>query len=66
MKVTAIARASIEKAQWAFYERRFRPLEKVHLPWIEHNDAQVIGGLEFLDGLAWQSSRPRAERSQRR
>ena len=52
MKMTAIALASIEKAQWAFYEHRFRPLEKVHLPWIEHNDAQVVGGLEFLDVLA--------------
>jgi len=39
MKMTTIALASIEKAQWAFYERRFRPSEKVHLPWIEHNDA---------------------------
>ena len=52
MKVTAIALASTEKAQWAFYERRFRPEEKVHQPWIDHNDQQAVGGSRFLDGLA--------------
>src|SRR5262245_48259991 len=52
MKATAIALASTEKAQWAFYERRFRPEEKVHQPWIEHNERQVVAGLRFVDGLA--------------
>jgi glutathione S-transferase len=52
MQMTAIALASTEKAQWAFYERRVRPEEKVHLPFIEHNDRQVLGGMRFLDGLA--------------
>lgn len=52
MKITALALASTEKAQWAFYERRFRPEEKVHQPWIDHNDRQVVGGLRFLDELA--------------
>ena len=52
MKITAIALASMEKAQWAVYERRFRPEEKVHQPWIDHNDRQVVGGLRFLDELA--------------
>jgi glutathione S-transferase len=52
MKVTAVGLASMEKAQWAFYERRVRPAEKVHQPWIDHNDRQVMGGLRFLDVLA--------------
>ena len=52
MKVTAVALASIEKAQWAFYERRVRPPEKVHQDWIDHNEGQVLGGLRFLDDLA--------------
>jgi glutathione S-transferase len=52
MKVTAIALAGTEKAQWAFYERRFHPEEKVHQPWIDHNDRQAVAGLRFLDGLA--------------
>jgi len=52
MKVTAVGLASMEKAQWAFYERRVRPAEKVHQPWIDHNDRQVMGGLQFLEVLA--------------
>ncbi|MHC4429998.1 MAG: glutathione S-transferase family protein, partial [Planctomycetota bacterium] len=36
LKVTAIAVAAMEKAQWAAYELRFHPEEKVHQPWIEH------------------------------
>jgi glutathione S-transferase len=52
MKITAIALASTDKAQWAFYERRDRPEEKVHQPWIDHNDQQVLGGFRYLDQLA--------------
>jgi len=52
LKITAIALASTEKAQWAFYERRVRPEEKVHSPFIEHNDRQVLGGMRFLDEVA--------------
>lgn len=48
LQSTAIAFACAEKAQWAFYEGRVRPAEKVHAPWIEHNDNQVIGGFEHL------------------
>ena len=52
MQTTATALACAEKAQWAFYERRVRPTEKVHEPWIEHNDAQVKGGFAYLNELA--------------
>ena len=55
MKIAAVAIGSTEKAQWSVYERRFRPEEKVHVPWIEHNDKQVVSGFEFLDGLAGQA-----------
>ncbi len=55
MKVTAIAVASMDKAQWAVYELRFRPEEKVHQPWIEHNEEQVLGGLGYLDELAQEA-----------
>ena len=57
MKITAIALASMEKAMWAVYERRFRPEEKVHQPWIDRNDDQVLGGLRFLDKLALKTGR---------
>jgi glutathione S-transferase len=49
VQAAAIALAAAEKAQWAFYEGRVRPAEKVHTPWIEHNDKQVLGGFELLD-----------------
>ena len=52
MQTTATALACTEKAQWAFYEGRVRPTEKVHAPWIEHNEAQVIGGFGYLNELA--------------
>lgn len=52
MQIVAIAVAAMEKAQWAFYEGRVRPTEKVHAPWVEHNDAQVVSGLGYLNRLA--------------
>jgi glutathione S-transferase len=57
MKITAVALASMEKAQWAFYERRVRPEEKVHQPWIDHNDRQVVGGLHSLEEFAEATGR---------
>lgn len=53
-QTAAIALACAEKAQWAFYEDRVRPAEKVHSPWIEHNDRQVLGGLGQLDASVAQ------------
>jgi glutathione S-transferase len=52
VQTAAIALACAEKAQWAFYEARVRPAEKVHAPWIEHNDKQVVGGCEHLNEVA--------------
>lgn len=52
MQTTALALACMEKAQWAFYEGRFRPENKIYEPWVRHNDNQVVGGLRFLDTLA--------------
>jgi glutathione S-transferase len=52
MQLTALALASMDKQQWAFYERRFRPAEKVHQPWIDHNESQSLGGLRRLEAIA--------------
>jgi glutathione S-transferase len=52
LQTAAIALACAEKAQWAFYEGRVRPAEKIHIPWIEHNDRQVLGGFEHLNVAA--------------
>lgn len=51
-QLTAIAIASMEKCQWGYYERRFHPAEKVHQPWIDHNDGQCLGGLRRLEAVA--------------
>jgi glutathione S-transferase len=52
VQTTTIAFSCAEKAQWAFYEGRVRPAEKVHAPWIEHNENQVLGGFGHLNGIA--------------
>ena len=52
VQIASIAVGCAEKAQWAFYEDRVRPAEKVHAPWIEHNDEQVLGGFEHLNVAA--------------
>lgn len=52
MKITAVALGATDKAVWAVYEGRFHPPEKLHQPWIDHNDRQVVGGFGYLDGLA--------------
>jgi len=52
LRIAATATGTMDKAVFAFYERRFHPEEKVHEPWIEHNDAQVQGGLAALNDYA--------------
>jgi glutathione S-transferase len=52
LQIAAMALGCTDKAVWAFYEDRVRPAEKVHTPWIEHNDRQVLGGFEHLNVAA--------------
>jgi len=52
MKLTAVAAGTLDKTVWAAYEVRFHPKEKVHQPWIDHNEDQMLGGLGFLNDLA--------------
>ena len=52
LQTTAIAIGTAEKAQWALYEGLVRPAEKIHQPWLEHNDKQVLGGLSYLNSAA--------------
>ena len=49
MQLSAVATGTMDKAVWSVYEGRFHPKEKYHKPWVEHNDAQVQGGLAHLD-----------------
>ena len=52
MKLTAVALGATDKLIWSVYERRFRPAEKIHQPWIDHNVAQLLGGLDYLEDHA--------------
>jgi len=52
MQLTAVASGTMDKAIWAVYEGRFHPKEKIHRPWIEHNEEQACGGLGHLNGCA--------------
>ncbi len=52
MKLTAVATGTMDKTVWALYEGRFHPKEKVHQPWVEHNEDQMLGGLGFLNEVA--------------
>ena len=52
MKLASIALGTIDKAQWAHYEGRYRPPEKVHQPWIDQNEDQVLSGLAYLNEKA--------------
>ena len=52
MQLTAVSTGTMDKAVWAYYEGRFHPPEKVHEPWVEHNEGQVMGGLGHLDSCA--------------
>lgn len=52
MRVTAVGVGSMERAQMAFYEVRFHPATKVHVPWIDHNESRALSGFEYLDHLA--------------
>ncbi|MDD9913506.1 MAG: glutathione S-transferase family protein [Rhodospirillaceae bacterium] len=55
MKLTAVATGATDKLIWSVYERRFRPAEKIHQPWIEHNVSQLLGELAYLEGCAGDS-----------
>ena len=52
MQLTAVSTGTMDKAVWAYYEGRFHQQEKVHEPWVEHNEGQVMGGLGHLDACA--------------
>ncbi len=52
MKLVTVGLGAVDKAVWSAYEYRHRPAEKVHTPWVRHNDAQVIAGFTYLDAIA--------------
>jgi glutathione S-transferase len=49
LRVVACAMGVLEKVVAALYERTMHPPEKVHPPWIAHNESQARSGLAWLD-----------------
>ncbi len=51
LRVTACALGVLEKVVAALYEQTMHPPEKIHQPWIEHNEDQARSGLQWLTSL---------------
>ena len=51
LRVTACALGVLDKVVAALYEQTMHPPEKVHQPWIEHNENQARSGLQWLASL---------------
>lgn len=51
LRVVACALGVLDKVVAALYARTMYPPEKVHLPWIEHNESQARSGLLWLARL---------------
>lgn len=49
LRMVSCALGVVEKAVHTRYEQMMRPAEKIHQPWIEHNDGQVVSGLDWLE-----------------
>jgi glutathione S-transferase len=52
LRIAACAMGTLEKVVAALYERTMHPPQKVHQPWIAHNEAQARSGLGWLDERA--------------
>jgi glutathione S-transferase len=52
LRVVACALGALEKVVAALYEQTMHPPEKVHQPWIAHNESQARSALEWLAAIA--------------
>ena len=56
MRIVACAIGALEKVVAALYEVTMHPPEKVHAPWVEHNEEQArraLAWLEAIDAAPW-------------
>jgi glutathione S-transferase len=51
LRIVACAMGVLEKVVAALYEHTMHPPEKVHQPWVLHNEGQAHNGLAWLDAL---------------
>ena len=52
LRTTACALGVLEKVVAALYEYTMHPPEKVHDPWVRHNENQARSGLQWLNSIA--------------
>jgi glutathione S-transferase len=52
LRAVACALGVLEKVVAALYEQTMHPPEKLHEPWVAHNESQARSGLEWLGALA--------------
>jgi len=52
LRVVACALGALEKVVAALYEQTMHPAEKVHQPWVAHNESQALSALDWLAGIA--------------
>jgi glutathione S-transferase len=58
LRVTACALGVLEKVVAALYERTMHPPEKVHDPWVKHNENQARSGLDWLNSITSSRGSP--------
>lgn len=51
LRIVACALGALDKVVAALYERTMHPPQKIHAPWIEHNESQAQGGFRWLDAV---------------
>ena len=53
-RIVCCALGTLEKVVAALYEQTMHPPEKIHAPWVAHNEAQAHCGLRWLEALPGQ------------
>ncbi len=51
LRIVACAMGTLEKVVAALYANTMYPADKVHQPWVAHNEAQAASGLRWLNDL---------------
>ena len=49
LKTVSVGVGCADKSVWAYYEVTKRPEEKIHKPWLEQNEGQVLVGYAYLE-----------------
>jgi len=51
LRIVACAMGALEKVVAALYARTMHPAEKVHEPWVRHNEAQALSAFGWLESI---------------